>query len=73
MAPFMQQLPALLEEQGGGIAALTVEICLRASTMAWEHRDPFDRLLAATAQHHAVPVISADDAFDALPGLVRIW
>jgi PIN domain nuclease of toxin-antitoxin system len=73
MAPFVEELPVLLEEQGGAIAALSPAVCLRASMMGWEHRDPLDRLLAATAQHQTIPLITADEAFDTVPDLTRIW
>jgi hypothetical protein len=34
-------------------------------------RDPFDRLLAATAMHYNLPLVSADTVFD---GIVRrLW
>lgn len=36
------------------------------------HRDPFDRLLAATALAEGFVVVSADTAFDAY-GLTRLW
>jgi PIN domain nuclease of toxin-antitoxin system len=71
MAPFLDRLPALLEEQGGAIAGLDPDICVTAGLMAWPHRDPFDRLLAATALKRDAPLVSADAVFD---GLVhRIW
>lgn len=52
-ASFAEYLPALLEEQGGAIAELTAAICLNAAVMAWDHRDPFDRLRGATAIQRA--------------------
>ena len=71
MAPFLERLPALLEEQGGRVAALEPGICLTAGTMDWAHRDPFDRFLAATALRYRVAIVSADAAFD---GVVRrVW
>ena len=71
MAPFLDRLPALLEDQGGVVASLEPDICVNAGVMAWPHRDPFDRLLAATALRRDAPLISADAVFD---GLVhRIW
>src|ERR1700749_1414385 len=45
MTPFVARMPALLAEQGGGVAALEPQICATAGTMVWVHRDPFDRLL----------------------------
>lgn len=71
MAPFVESLAALLEEQGGVIADLDANICIAAGVMAWPHRDPFDRLLAATALRRSTPLISADTVFDGL--VQRIW
>jgi PIN domain nuclease of toxin-antitoxin system len=71
MEPFVSRLPGLLEEQGGSVVELTPTICLRAATMDWPHRDPFDRLLAASAAHHDLPLISADSVFDGI--VTRVW
>lgn len=71
MTPFVGRLPALLAEQGGGIAAPEAQICAAAGTMVWVHRDPFDRLLAATALHYNLPIISADTVFDGV--VTRLW
>ncbi len=77
MEPFIGRLPELLQEQGGIAAALTPEICLAAAMMDWAHRDPFDRLLAATAMQNGIPIISADAIFDELAGnqlwIARFW
>jgi PIN domain nuclease of toxin-antitoxin system len=71
MEPFVSRLPALLAEQGGDIAALVPEICIAAGMMPWAHRDPFDRLLAATATHYSLPIVSADSIFDGI--VTRLW
>lgn len=71
MAPFVARLPTLLADQGGSIATLEPQICVVAGSMAWTHRDPFDRLLAATALHYGLPFISADDVFDGI--VSRVW
>ena len=71
MEPFINRLPALLAEQGGGIAALEPEICIAAGIMPWVHRDPFDRLLAASATHYSLPIVSADSIFDGV--VTRLW
>ena len=77
MEPFVHRLPKLLAEQGGRVAILSPEISLRAALLEWAHRDPFDRLLAATAIENDVPLLSADIAFDGLAGhvgwIARIW
>ncbi len=62
---------ALLAEQGGGIAAPAPEVCLAAGIMRWTRRDPFDRLLAATALHYDLPIVSADPVFDGIVTRVR--
>ena len=71
MVPFIGRMSALLAEQGGGVAALELQICATAGMMAWLHRDPFDRLLAATALHYNLPIISADAVFDGV--VTRLW
>ena len=67
------ELPAILKEQGGSIATLTPEICLDASTMDWEHRDPFDRLIVSTALALGVALVSKDSAFEDRDDLTLVW
>lgn len=47
---------------GSGVVVLPIEpsIAAFAGSMDWRHGDPADRLLVATAQHHGIPIISAD-------------
>jgi len=71
MAPYVDRLPDLLASQRGVSASLEAADCLMAGTMEWPHRDPFDRLLAASALRRRVPIVSADAVFDAV--LARIW
>ncbi|WP_402461642.1 type II toxin-antitoxin system VapC family toxin [Isoptericola aurantiacus] len=52
---------------------LTTAHALNAGSMAWEHRDPFDRLLAAQAVVENVTLVTADPAFGTLPGLRTAW
>lgn len=71
MAPYVHQLSALLEEQGGMVAALEPSICVDAAMLDWDHSDLFDRLIAATARYYALPLVSADSIFDGR--VPRIW
>ena len=71
MAPYIHQLSALLEKQGGAVAALEPSICVDAALLEWDWRDPFDRLIAATANYYALPLVSADSVFDGR--VPRIW
>lgn len=51
---------------------LTPDHALLAGRMAGEHRDPFDRLLAAQAKLENVPLVSSDRAFLAF-GVDLVW
>ncbi len=75
MAPHLPELPNLLEEQGGLTADLTARSALMAAGFDWSHRDPFDRIIAATAISAGYVLISADAVFDTLgdPKLRRLW
>ena len=71
MVPFVDRLPGLLEDQGGVVASFGSAVCLMAGMMDWAHRDPFDRLIAATARQEAVSLVSADVVFDGI--VPRVW
>lgn len=71
MAAFVADLPDLLARQGGRVAPLDPVVCTTAGTIEWTHRDPFDRLIAATARHFGLPLVSTDTVFDGL--VTRIW
>jgi len=46
---------------------------LLAGTLDWDHREPFDRLLAAQSMAEGMPLITKDSAFATLPGIHTIW
>jgi PIN domain nuclease of toxin-antitoxin system len=71
MAPYVDRLSDLLERQRGIATALEAADSLLAGTMEWPHRDPFDRLLAASALRRGIAIVSADPAFDAV--VARLW
>ena len=70
MTSYVDRLLTLAESQQAHVISLEPEDCLMAGSMEWPHRDPFDRLLAASALRR-IPIASADPAFDAV--LTRIW
>ncbi len=39
---------------------ITGQLCLDAADLEWEHRDPADRLIVASARAFALPVITRD-------------
>lgn len=57
-----------------GIARLPVEPshCTAVAELPMHHRDPFDRMLIAQAQHEGLAIVSADPALDAYE-VERIW
>ena len=73
MSPFVHDLPELLQQQGGPSATLSPEVALHASLRDWAHRDPFDRLLASTAELQNLILVSKDIVLDELDGVKRVW
>jgi PIN domain nuclease of toxin-antitoxin system len=71
MAPHVASLEVLCLAQGFRIAAYTARMAILSGSMEWEHADPFDRMIAATAIEMACPLISKDAAFDGLAGFPR--
>lgn len=73
----VERLPQLLRAQGGVGAPYTVEMAALSGGMDWSHKDPFDRMIAATAIELSCPLISKDLAFDQLAGfpgwIGRVW
>ena len=71
MEPLIDRLLPASQRQKALVARMDAEICLAAGRLEWAHRDPFDRLLAATALKDRLPIISADSVFDQF--VDRIW
>lgn len=46
---------------------------LLAGSMEWQHRDPFDRMIAAQCMTESLPLATADKAFSTLVGIRVIW
>jgi PIN domain nuclease of toxin-antitoxin system len=64
-------LAALAYLQRPTLVPLDAAIRAMAGSMISSHKDPFDRLIAATALHLGCPLVSSDAAFDA--AVSRIW
>ena len=73
MAPHLENLSRLVATAGLTIVPVDPEIAHLAGPLDWPHRDPFDRILAATALVNGWVLISADTVFDSLIGLRRVW
>jgi PIN domain nuclease of toxin-antitoxin system len=72
-AALLPRMQAVFTERGGRIVALTTDVLLSAATLDWAHRDPFDRIIAATCLAERLTLVSADPAFDGLGRLARVW
>lgn len=58
------------------VLPVTPAIALRAARLDWDHRDPGDRHIVATAAEHKLPLITIDEKIHALVGvrgLKVIW
>ena len=62
----------MIDGAGYALRAIEVRDALRAGRLLGQHRDPFDRMLAAQALQDDIPVISADAKLDGF-GVRRIW
>jgi len=58
-----------IHDIGGEDLAITATHALMAGSMAWPHRDPFDRILVAQALTENLTLVSTDGAMQGLEGL----
>jgi PIN domain nuclease of toxin-antitoxin system len=61
-----------IDDAGYGLLPIDVPTALRAGRLAGDHRDPFDRMIAAHALALDIPVVSSDPLLDSF-GVRRIW
>ena len=52
-----------LETLGAQRLSIDMHHAARAGSLDWDHRDPFDRMLAAQAELESLPLMSADPVF----------
>lgn len=70
--PLLDDFENLAEDVKAQLLPITHDHAIRAGLMASEHRDPFDRILAAQAQLEDLYVVTRDPAFAALDVRV-VW
>lgn len=63
----------VLSRLGAEILVLDGASALRAGKWLVEHRDPFDRILAAQAVEHELILVSKDSSFENFQGLQLLW
>jgi PIN domain nuclease of toxin-antitoxin system len=77
VAPKVDRLNEEAHAQGVRLVDVDGRVALKAAQFDWTHRDPFDRLIAATAILRSATLISADKQFDDLNALPnwpgRLW
>ena len=62
-----------LSEFGAYELSLSTAHSHYAGEFEWDHRDPFDRMLAAQAYVDNLTLITNDPAFDTLPWVTTLW
>ena len=67
---YLKQLLAALRLQ---VLPITPEIALLSRSTLFQHADPADRLIGATALQLGAPLITADTKLRALPDLDTLW
>jgi PIN domain nuclease of toxin-antitoxin system len=55
------------------LLAVTTATWLRSLELDWEHRDPADRVIVATALLQDVPLITADSEIRRFRGVSCVW
>ena len=51
------------------VLPVTQEIALQAAFLKWDHRDPCDRHIVATAAEHRLPLLTIDEKMHVLVGV----
>jgi len=62
----------VMDAAGYSLLAIDTESALRAGRLVADHRDPFDRMIAAQALALDIPVLSPDAEFDVF-AVRRMW
>ena len=55
------------------VISITPEIAVASQSNIFTHKDPADRLIAATAIHYNAPLITADNKLRSIESLKTIW
>ena len=52
---------------------ITIADAERAGSLAWEHRDPFDRMLVAQCLESSLTLVTCDAAMRTFGGIAILW
>lgn len=64
---------AILGRLGAEALAIEADHAILAGRLNWDHRDPFDRMLAAQSVLLGARLVTDDRAFRNAPGVVTLW
>ena len=69
VASFAQQVAHLLASE----LPVSAPHALAAGQLDWDHRDPFDRILAAQAMVEGLTLVTADEDLQAFESVTTLW
>lgn len=69
----VHDIDGVIARLGAEPLSITPRHAIAAGALDWQHRDPFDRMLAAQAMSDGLTLVTADPAFADLPGLTTTW
>lgn len=69
----LNEFSYVVESDGFRVLELDAASAVRAGLLAGEHRDPFDRLLAAQALVHGCAIVTPDPLFRDSLGVEVFW
>lgn len=55
------------------LVPVTTTVWLRSLALDWDHRDPADRVIVATALLKNVPLLTKDHVIRGFPGIATVW
>jgi PIN domain nuclease of toxin-antitoxin system len=73
MEPTVQWFLGLLERYDLRQVALDAAVTCAAAALPPIHRDPFDRVIVALAQAHALTILTSDENIQKYPGVRTLW
>ncbi len=66
---FSPSVVEVVQESGFTVLPISAEDATLAGSLDWEHRDPFDRMIAVQSVEHALTVVTHDEVLRAAPGI----
>ncbi|WP_336921626.1 type II toxin-antitoxin system VapC family toxin [Aquipuribacter sp. SD81] len=71
--PLLARHADVLSRLRAGALPIDHDDAALGGSLSWDHRDPFDRVLAAQALRRGLPLVTRDRVFSGVPGLRTVW